>query len=144
EIGLWYAVQESEQPEGISQVILIGDAPAKERPAIARDRNATGGEVYWSKTKYKIPTYYMDELQKLKAKNIPVHTFHLEDGTKNNFQIIAKETSGRCEHLDINSPQGAELLTNCVTEEILRKTAGDKGDIAVRLYRKEYVKGFTE
>ncbi|CAF4058236.1 unnamed protein product [Rotaria magnacalcarata] len=143
EIGLWYAVQESKQPDGISQVILIGDAPAKERPAIARDRNATGGEVYWSKTKYKIPTYYMDELQKLKAKNIPVHTFYLEDGAKNNFQIIAKETSGRCEHLNINSTGGAESLTHFVTEEILRMTAGDQGHAVVELYRKKYVKGFT-
>ncbi|CAF4652242.1 unnamed protein product, partial [Didymodactylos carnosus] len=42
EIGLWYAVQQSEQPDGLSQVILIGDAPAKEKPAIARDRNASG------------------------------------------------------------------------------------------------------
>jgi hypothetical protein len=143
EIGLWYAFQQSEEPDGISQVILIGDAPAKERPAIASDRNATGGEAYWSKTKYKTPTHYTDELQKLKVKNISVHTFYLHEGAKKNFQIIASETSGRCEPLNINSPKGAELLTNIVTEEILRKTAGDQGNAAVDLYRKKYMKGFT-
>ncbi|CAF2980653.1 unnamed protein product [Rotaria sp. Silwood2] len=37
EIGLWYAVQQNKQSDRISQVILIGDAPAKDRPAIKRD-----------------------------------------------------------------------------------------------------------
>ena len=142
EIGLWYAFQQSEQLDGISQVILIGDAPAKERPAIARDRDANGGEEYWSKTKYKTQTHYTDELNKLKAKNIPVNAFYLHDGAKENFQRIARETSGRSELLNINSPQGAELLTNFVTEEILRKAAGGQGNAAVELYRRKYVKSF--
>jgi hypothetical protein len=143
EIGLWHAVQQKEQPEGISQVILIGDAPAKEKPAIQRDRQANGGEAYWSTTKYRNPTYYVEELQKLKVDNIPVHAFYLQAGAQNNFRKIANETSGRCEYLDINSLQGAQLLTNFVTEEVLRKTAGDQGDAAVELYRKKYVKTFT-
>ncbi|CAF4032068.1 unnamed protein product, partial [Rotaria sordida] len=139
EIGLWYAVQQNNQPDGISQVILIGDAPAKDRRAIIRDRQVYGGEAYWSKTKYKAPTQYTDELKKLKAKNIPVHAFYLNIGAKGNFQKIASETLGRCEQLNINSPQGAELLTNFVTEEVLRKTAGDQGDAAVKLYRENFV-----
>lgn len=144
EIGFWHALQQNEHPEGISQVILIGDAPAKEKPAIQRDRQATGGEAYWSTTKYKTPTYYLEELQKLKAKTIPVHAFYLEAGAESNFRKIATETSGRCEHLNINSPQGAALLTNFVTEEVLRKTAGDQGDAVVELYRKRYpVSRFT-
>jgi len=112
EIGLWHAVQQSEQPDEISQVILIGDAPAKDTPAIQRDRQANGGEKYWSKTKYKTPTHYAVELQKLKVKNIPVHAFYLHVGAKENFQKIASETSGRCEQLNIHSAQGAESLTN--------------------------------
>ncbi|CAF3594708.1 unnamed protein product [Rotaria socialis] len=143
EIGLWHAVQQSEQPEGISQVILIGDAPAKDHSAIKRDRQTNGSEAYWSETKYTTPTHYTNELNKLKDKNIPVHAFYLHDGARNNFQKIASETSGRCERLDIYSSEGAELLTHFVTEEVLRKAGGDQGDSIVELYRAKYVKSFT-
>ncbi|CAF0999381.1 unnamed protein product [Adineta steineri] len=135
EIGLWHAVQQSEQPEELSQVILIGDAPAKDTLAINRDRNATGGDAYWSKTKYKTPTHYITELEKLKVKDIPVHAFYLHAGAEKNFRKIASETLGRCEPLNINSPQGAEKLTQFVTEEVLRISAGDEGDEVVALYR---------
>jgi hypothetical protein len=79
-------------------------------------------------------------MQKLKAKTIPVHAFYLDAGARGNFQRIASETSGRCEQLNINSRQGAEYLTHFVTEEVLRKTAGDQGNAVVELYRKKYVK----
>ncbi|CAF3144286.1 unnamed protein product [Rotaria sp. Silwood2] len=144
EIGLWHAVKESDMPESISQVILVGDAPAKDRAAIERDRGANGGESYWNRTKFKEPTHFTIELQNLKKKNIPVHAFYLVDSARDNFQRIALETGGRCEQLKICSPGGAELLTNVVTEEVLRKAAGDNGDAAVELYRDKYVrKGFT-
>jgi hypothetical protein len=139
EIGLWHAVQQSEQPEKLSQVILIGDAPAKDTPAINRDRQATGGNAYWGKTKYSTPTHYRTELQKLKVKNIPVHAFYIHEGAKTNFEEIANETSGRCEKLDIYSSQGAQILIHFVTEEVLRKTAGNQGNAAVALYRDRYV-----
>ena len=139
EIGLWHVVQQSESPEEISQVILIGDAPAKEMPAIIRDRQATGGETYWGKTKYKVPTYYVTEMQQLKVRNIPVHTFYLADGAKSNFEMIASQTSGQSKYLDINSARGAELLTDFVTEAVLKKTAGDQADAVVALYRRLYV-----
>ncbi|CAF4353256.1 unnamed protein product [Rotaria sp. Silwood2] len=80
EVGLSHALEQSEQPEGLSQVILIADAPAKDVSAIRRDRQTNGGEAYWSGTKYKEPTNYLAELQKLKAKNIPVHAFYLDGG----------------------------------------------------------------
>jgi len=141
EIGLWHAFQQSEQPEGLSQVILIGDAPAKSEKAIKHDRKSYGGEAYWSKTVYKTPTHYKEELQKLKDKNIPIHTFYLNDGAKKNFEEIARETSGHCKQLDIYSTKGAELLTHFVTEEILRKAGGEP---AAQLYQKMFVnKSFT-
>jgi energy-coupling factor transporter ATP-binding protein EcfA2/uncharacterized protein YukE len=139
EIGLWHAVQQSKQPDGISQVILIGDAPAKGRSAIQKDREANGDEPYWSKTKFSEPTHYTDELQKLKDKEIPVHAFYLTEGAQSNFQEIAHKTGGRCELLDINSSKGAESLTHFVTEEVLRIAAGPQGDSAVELYRAKYV-----
>jgi hypothetical protein len=140
EIGLWHAVQESKNSERISQVILIGDAPAKDKTAIERDRNNFGGKKYWGKTRYKKPTHFSVELNILKNKGIPVHTFYLHEGTRINFEEIANATKGRCEFLDIYSSKGAELLTNFITEEILRKAAGDKGDEAVNLYRMKYIK----
>ena len=142
EIGLWHAVQQSEESEGLSQVILIGDAPAKDLEAIKRDRIANTGEDYWSKTKYKASTHYKDELKKLKEKKIPIHAFYLHRDAKDNFEEIANETSGRCELLDIYSSQGADLLTNFVTEEVLRKSGGDEGDVMVALYRKKFFQNF--
>ena len=134
EIALWHAFQQSEQPDGVSQVILIGDAPAKDIPAIERDRQVSGGAAYWNKTKYKTSTHYETELQKLKNKNIPVNTFYLHSGAEANFKKIAEATDGRCEYLNIHCPQGAELLTDFVTKEVLRKAAGRQGNDAVALY----------
>ena len=143
EIGLWHAFEESQTPEGISQIILIGDAPPKEKPAIARDRERYGGEAYWATTRFKTPTYYLDEVQKIKAKKIPIHCFYLDNWAEQAFQLIASETGRRCEKLEIQSSMGAEMLTNFVTEEVLRKSAGSKGDEIVEAYRNKFKKSFT-
>ncbi|CAF4077726.1 unnamed protein product [Rotaria magnacalcarata] len=148
EVGLLHAVQESDTPESISQVILIGDAPANSQTEVSQKR-ANFSEAYWKNTKFTAPTHYETELKKLKDKKIPIHTFYLTPYAKSNFEEIAKQTVGRCEALNIQSPQGAESLTHFVTEEILRKMALDAGkapDIVkavVELYRKKYVKAFT-
>lgn len=139
EIGLWHAVKESECEESISQVILIGDAPAKDITAILRDRRVMG-ESYWKKTKFDKPTHYADELEKLKTKSIPVHAFYLDKGAKENFLKIASETGGRCQELNIHSSEGAEMLTNLITEQVLHKSAGPQGQLAVELYRKKYAR----
>ncbi|CAF3928132.1 unnamed protein product [Rotaria sp. Silwood2] len=139
EIGLWHAVKESEMQNSISQVILIGDAPANTQKEISQKRGSFG-EVYWEKTRFSKPTYYQYELEKLKEKNIPVHAFYLTGYATDDFQKIARQTQGRCEHLDIHSSDGAESLTDFVTEEILRSAAGDQGDDAVELYRTKYVR----
>ncbi|CAF3080014.1 unnamed protein product [Rotaria sp. Silwood2] len=122
EIGLWHAVQQSKKPEGLSQVILIGDALAKDMNTIKRDRKAYGREAYWNKNR-----------------NIPVHTFYLSEGARKNFQEIAKPLSGTCAQLDIHTSNGAESLTNYVTEEISKKAASSQGEVAVRRYEKEYI-----
>ncbi|CAF1002767.1 unnamed protein product [Adineta steineri] len=142
EIGLWRAAKESESEDSISQVILIGDAPANSEEDVHTKRSLLG-ETYWKTTIFTEPTYYEVELQKLKNKNIPVHAFYLHDFAKENFQKIANETGGRCEQLDIHSSSGAELLTNFVTKEVLRKAAGSQGDEVIELYRKKYERTFT-
>ncbi|CAF3357729.1 unnamed protein product [Rotaria sp. Silwood2] len=140
EIGLWHAVQQSKKPEGLSQVILIGDAPAKDTNAIRRDRKTYGGEAYWNKSKYGAETHYKNELKQLTDRNIPVHTFYLSEGARTNFQKIAEPLSGTCARLDIHTSNGAESLTNYVTKEILKKAAGSQGEVAVQRYEKEYIK----
>ena len=143
EIGLWHAANESETKDSISQIILIGDASANSQTEVKNKRSHLG-EDYWKSTRFNQSTYFTTELQRLTARNIPVHAFYLHNGAKDSFKTIASQTSGRCEYLDINSPEGAEILTNFITEEVLRKTAGDQGDSVVELYRKRYVKaGFT-
>ncbi|CAF1053678.1 unnamed protein product [Adineta ricciae] len=139
EIGLWHAVNESETKESISQVILIGDAPANSLADVSSKRSCFG-ENYWKKTKFSKPTFYQDELKKLKDKDIPIHTFYLTNYAKSNFEEIAQETKGRCESLDIRSSAGIDALTNYVTEEVLRKAAGRQGEEAVKLYREKYGK----
>jgi hypothetical protein len=61
-------------------------------------------------------THYIDELQKLKKKGIPVHAFYLHKQAKNNFEEIARETNGSCHHLDINTEDGSEILTDIITK----------------------------
>jgi hypothetical protein len=111
EIALWHANSEHDKTE-VSQVILIGDAPPKEKPAILSDRLAYGGEEFWKKTPYKEPTHYLVEAANLRKKNVPVHCFYLEGGAKIKFEEISKLTNGKCELLNINTSAGSELLTN--------------------------------
>lgn len=137
EIGLWHAVQQMETKESIAQVILIGDAPPNSKEDVAKKREKRG-EHYWQTTEFRTSTYYKHELRRLKDNKIPVHTFYLAEAASSDFRKIAKETDGRCESLDISSSVGAELLTKFVTEEVLRKAAGDKGEEAVELYRQRH------
>ena len=66
----------------------------------------------------------------------------MNSGAQSNFQKIATLTGGRCELLDIYRSEGAEMLTKYVTEEILRKAAGEKGNEVVEQYRKKLAKGY--
>jgi len=46
--------------------------------------------------------------------------------------------------LDINSPSGAEILTNLVTVEVLRNVGGkEKGDSLVEAYRTKFIKTYS-
>ncbi|ETO33894.1 hypothetical protein RFI_03202, partial [Reticulomyxa filosa] len=91
EIGLAHVNQEAEKGD-VSQVILIGDAPANTRQET----------ILFSES-----TYYEDELMRLKQRKIPVHAIYINDQAKKNFTDIAVITNGRYEKLDINSPQGS-------------------------------------
>ncbi|CAF1222140.1 unnamed protein product, partial [Didymodactylos carnosus] len=152
EIGFSHANEENKK-ENISQVILIGDAAAntKEQVRKGRENKIHGGEKYWETTKFKEPTFYANELEKLKnktSKKIPVHAFFVHKQAKRDFQEIATQTGGRCEELDINSPKGAQRLTDLVTEEVLRNVGSSiggnegRGNALVEAYRKKFGKGY--
>ena len=126
EIGLWHAVRESEKREGVSQVILIGGMPAQSNDAVINNRRRFFGEEYWSKSRFGKPTHYLEQLQILAGKKIPVHAFYLTDAAKENFVQIAYMSGGRCEKLTTNATHGAETLTNLVTEETLGISGSNK------------------
>lgn len=149
EIGLQHANKEAETGE-LSQVILIADAPAKNQSQIADYRRKYGGgDKAWS-TKFGAPTFWQAECQKLQRQEVPVHTFYMANNAQlvTNFREIAKATSGsgktaRSEFLDVNGSQGAELLTNVVTEEILRNIGqglggSERGEQLVKAYRAKF------
>jgi hypothetical protein len=60
-------------------VILIGDAPANTQQDVTENRNEIGGEAYWSKTKYAIPTTADEEILKLQAAGVPVNAFYVDN-----------------------------------------------------------------
>ena len=139
EIGLWHVNQEAAKRQELEfQCILIGDMPPNTKQEVGGKRERKGGS-YWGGTRFALPTYYEDELQgMIKSRNIPIHAFFVRSSARNKFQEIAQATGGRCEELNINSPQGGERLTGLVTEEILRKAGGAQGDQLVEAYRQKY------
>jgi hypothetical protein len=131
EIGLCHAANEADQSH-LSQVILIGDAPGNtdEHVAFKRgDKQDGKGTQYWLSTPYKEPNTQSTELERLKTKGIPVNAFYVDGRAQGAFEHIAAETGGECRFLDVNSANGAELLTDFVTKAILRSIGGaDRAD----------------
>ena len=141
EIGLQYCVKQQEA-EGISQIILIADAPAKEESAISSYRETYGGEAYWTE-RFGPATHWQTEAAKLKSSDIPIHSFYLYSGAKYNLQKIADAggEGGKCVPLDINSSNGSATLTDLVTQQILFSSgeSEEQGERLVAEYRKTYV-----
>ena len=128
ENGLQHALRESKKLESISQVIWIGDSLANNGEQVRRSRDGLS------------KTYHFSELEKLRAKHIPVHTFYLNSVAEADFREIANKTGGRCMGRRICSSNDAELLANFIAEEMIRKAAGVEGDVAVEMYRTKYVR----
>ena len=140
EIGLWHANQEADAAQ-ITQVILIGDAPANTKQEVIYRRKNYPEENYWFASKFKGPTFYSDEIQKLKTKGIKVHSFYVANNAKTNFEEIANVTGGVSCFLDVNNAEkGAKLLTDSVTIEILKDVgkATGKADVLVNAYKKAF------
>ncbi len=141
EIGFCYANQLADSSQ-VDQIILIGDMPPNSVSEVTRNRSSQKGEAYWKDTVYANPTHYELELEKLCEREIPipVHAFYVKDDARIVFQQIATKSGGQSEALDINSPAGAERLTQLVTERILENIGGSS---LVEAYREKYVKGYV-
>eukprot|EP00300_Choanocystis_sp_HF-7_P042751 c9453_g1_i2.p1 GENE.c9453_g1_i2~~c9453_g1_i2.p1 ORF type:complete len:802 (-),score=140.84 c9453_g1_i2:47-2452(-) len=120
EIGLWHVNQACQRGLSISQVIVIGSAEPNSKENIAA-RRAQGR---WEQTPFHTPTNFEAELAQITAAKIPVHTFFIHQGAEKAFREIAAATGGNCGFLDIDSPNGAEMLTGILAKEILRKSGG--------------------
>ncbi|CAF0944002.1 unnamed protein product [Brachionus calyciflorus] len=148
EIGLWHVNQEQSKlkhPDRISQVILIGDAPAKSEEMIKKYRRLNGGEDFWEKTIFRSPTYYKKELEIIKSYSIPIHTFYIEKGPEECFAEIAAETGGKTGFLDVKSSNGSDQLIDLITPLILSDVGTLNGGIGSRLvedYKKKYSKSY--
>ncbi len=139
EVGLAHANGEDDKTP-ISQVILIGDAPANTCKEVDRRRksNKLNDSSYWKSFKsilylsssneelLKKAVYWKEEANKLKDKGIKIHTCYLNNYAKDNFIAIANCTGGTPQKLDIHSSQGSEKLTQIVSTTILENIGGEK------------------
>jgi len=121
----------------VTQVILIGDALPNTKAEVASKRKAYN----WTGTPYEQPTHYQEEIAKLKAASptTKVHCFFVDRYAESGFKEMAAATNGQAAFLDANGPNGAELLTDVVTSEVLRSVGGDE---MVKLYQAKFVKGY--
>jgi hypothetical protein len=73
-----------------------------------------------------------------------VHAFYVEQRVKESFKEIAERTGGRSAMLDINSSLGSQMLTDLVTEEILRNIGGSsQGNSLVDAYRSRFGRSYS-
>jgi superfamily II DNA/RNA helicase len=130
EIGLWQANQEQE----LSQIILIGDMPPNTKQDVQNKRSSTG----FRSSKYSSPTFYLDEVNIIRSKNIKVHSFYVNYAAKSSFEEIARLTTGSCQFLNINSSDGSKNLIDLINVELLRNIGGASGEVLVAAYRRKY------
>ena len=139
ELGLWHANQEIVKNK-CNQVILIGDMPPNTRAEVAYKRDAAGASSYWSSTSFgKEPTYYEDELRKIAAAEVPVHAFYVNRYAQSAFEGIARATGANAGFLDIETTEGANMLTALISLRILNSVGGDARG---KQLQSEYVKNF--
>jgi hypothetical protein len=117
EVGLWHAGQQCE--EGVDmQVILIGDAPPNTPDEVRRKREDHGGEDYWAAAPFAGAVSATAEAAALGARGVPVHAFYVRRGedVQREFEALSRATGGGAGFLDIESAEGARLLTDTVAQ----------------------------
>ena len=133
ELGLWHANHEAEK-EGVSQVILIGDAPPNTIDEVKSKRAAYKGEDYWKNTKFRTPTHYSEQVEKLRNQGILVHAFYVDERAETSFKEIASKTGGRCEFLDISTLEPIKTLSFDIIVHLREKSYKSQYRIATLFY----------
>ncbi len=145
EIGLAHAYAEVVSSKA-NQIILIGDMPPNTQSNVTSNREGHG-EAYWRQhQKFATPTFYRTEVAKIAAKRVPIHAFYIKGEAKDAFEEIAAATGGQCNALDIESTSGADVLTNLVTVEVLKKIGDMNGGIGSQLaaaYFEKFSSGYV-
>ncbi|CAL6025802.1 Helicase-related_protein [Hexamita inflata] len=130
EVGLQHA--NNEYQNGLTQVILIGDAAPSTRQQIQNDRNILG-ENYWKNSQFKSITFYEDEIIKLKQRGVKVHTLFIA-GAENSFRQISAQTNGTCQRLNSNPSE----LTKRIAEIIIQNLGEKNGTNLIQMYRDKF------
>jgi hypothetical protein len=131
EVGLEHAVKQAEDL-GLDQVILIADAPAKESASINEYRELYGPNEKWTEAGFASNINFRTEMEKLRAKNVIVHTFRLTEETRlvNNFDEIHnlsyRPDKATNIFLDLNAADSEETFMNFFTKEIVSRAARDE------------------
>ncbi len=140
-MGLYHALKEA--ANGLSQVLLIGDAPPNS-PDECAQRAAPQGPAYWEQA-FPGLTPHEPYIVALRDSKIPVHALYLCSSAKDAFEKIAAATGGRVRAMDVDAADAAETLTGVVAELILKRAGGDAlGDTLVRAYRRAFAPAFAE
>jgi len=135
EVGLMHALQEH-QKRPIDQIVIIGDAPAQPLSDVTRKRadktSGHQGDAYWDTRR---PVWAPSGIPKKDAagmlldiqaiKPVPLHCYYMNNRAKESFERLAAATGGGSAHpLDVNSKEGAQLLTDAVCKQILSSLGG--------------------
>ena len=82
----------------------------------------------------------------MNEKNVPIFAFYIANYAKVSFEDIgSRSTNGKSTFLDVNSSAGADMLTDYVTESLLKKLgeANDMGQELVEQYYKLFPKSYA-
>jgi len=92
---------------------------------------------YWNKSEFSKVVDYMEELEKLKKKKIPIFAFYIDDVKKEEklkneaemyFKTLKQETDGEYEILNFERDNEYERLTKLISKPILRAIAQNISD----------------
>jgi hypothetical protein len=93
EVALYDAANEAEFGR-VSQVLVIGDAPPNTAQEVTHRRNSDRGQAYWSRTKFAEQRLWSTEVNRLVDRDVPIHTFYVDNDAKKAFEEIARLSKG--------------------------------------------------
>lgn len=106
---------------------MIGDAPpTKSRRRVKRYRRRDASCNLSTHPYCSQETFYKDETIKLANAGVEIHTYYVANWARKQFEWMATKTGGNCQFLDVNSPAGAQMLTEFLSMRILNSCGGDE------------------